>query len=250
MVVRAHNQTEGRDYTKLGMLECGQQSVVITISSVLIYRSLVVMSTLDAFIEEESTFFPLPCQRAYSNIDGQGWSINTTVRKSQIPGAGNGRFSNENVPKNTVVMEKYMIPMSEVKSLYDVGDDAVILFKNENEIEDFIHLYQEEGNQTREDTMHCLAHFIWSLEELKDTVALNFSTWSVNHGDPKRGENIRFYVHKRKILAKTVKDVSAGDELLNDYRYFDNMDDFWIQFCKKEGKKDVITNLRQFVDIS
>lgn len=55
MVVRAHNQRKGRDYTKLGMLECGQQSVVITISSVLIYRSLVVMSTLGegAFIHHK-----------------------------------------------------------------------------------------------------------------------------------------------------------------------------------------------------
>lgn len=155
------------------------------------------------------------------------------------------------IAKNTIVMEKYMISMSDVNSLHDVKDDAVILFKNENEIEDFIHLYEETGNQACEDTINCLAHFIWSLETLNDKVALNFSTWSVNHGDTNRGENIRFFedVHDCKILAKTVVDVSKGDELLNDYRYFDNMDDFWIQFCKKEGTKDVVTNLRQFVDL-
>ena len=50
-------QRKGRDYTKLEMLECGQQSVVITISSVLIFRSLVVMSTLDECVSIHHKIF-------------------------------------------------------------------------------------------------------------------------------------------------------------------------------------------------
>lgn len=228
-------------------------------------------------VEQEEQLFPLPCQRASNNIKGQGWLIDTVVKDSRILGAGNGRyvllqkilyifsrvffnkilflfslsrFSNVDVPKNTVVMEKHMISMSNVSDLYDVSEDAVVIFKNGDEIEDFISLYEEIGNHSREDIINCLAHFIWSLDTLNG-VALNYSTWSVNHGDPLHGENIFFYedFQNRRILAKTVQDVKAGDELLNDYRNFDHMDDFWIQFCKDEGTKDVVTNLRQFLDL-
>ncbi len=35
--------------------------------------------------------FPLPVERAVSNVSGQGWKVATTVKASNIPGAGNGR---------------------------------------------------------------------------------------------------------------------------------------------------------------
>ncbi len=34
---------------------------------------------------------PLPSERASSNVPGQGWKVATTVKASNIPGAGNGR---------------------------------------------------------------------------------------------------------------------------------------------------------------
>ena len=147
-------------------------------------------------------------------------------------------------------MKKLLKPMSEVSSLYDVSNDAVILFKSEQEVEKFISLYEEEGQKSREDSVQCLAHFVWSLQTLNGVV-INFSTWTMNHGCPNKGENIRFFEDQESgtILAETVVDVKKGDELLNDYRDFDNMDDFWIKFCKKEGTKDVVTNLKQYVDL-
>ena len=42
-----------------------------------------------------STFlFPLPSERAIQNVPGQGWKTATTVKGSNIPGAGNGRYEN------------------------------------------------------------------------------------------------------------------------------------------------------------
>ena len=82
-------------------------------------------------------------------------------------------------------------------------------------------------------------------------VVVNFSTYSTNHDFPNKGENIRLFEDKDSgmILAETVVDVKKGDELLHDYRDLDEMDDFWILFCKKEGTKDVVTNLKQYVDL-
>jgi hypothetical protein len=145
-------------------------------------------------------------------------------------------------------MAKPIISMAEVSSIHSVSPDEVILFKHKEEIEEFIELYEKEGHQSRKDTIDCLAHFIWSLSSIGG-VTLNFSTWSMNHGDPKKGVNIRFFEENGAIVAETTTDVKAGDELFNDYRDFDFMDDFWIQFCKNEGVKDVLTNLRQYVEL-
>ncbi len=148
-------------------------------------------------------------------------------------------------------MTKPIIAMSAISSIVDsssIANDNVILFKNRQEIETFITLYEKEGHQSRVDIIDCLAHFIWSLPSI-DGVTLNFSTWSMNHGDSGHGENIRFHEENGAIIAKTTVDVKVGDELLNDYRDFDSMDDFWIDFCKDEGVKDVVTNLRQYVDL-
>ena len=138
--------------------------------------------------------------------------------------------------------------MAQVSSIHSVNEDKVILFKNKEEVEEFISLYEDEGQQARNDTINCLAHFIGTLPTI-DGVTLNFSTWSMNHGFPDEGENIRFFVEGGTIVGETVTDVKAGDELLNDYRDFDPMDEFWVKFCKDEGVKDVMTNLRQYVDL-
>ncbi len=149
---------------------------------------------------------------------------------------------------NTIVMTKPIVPMVEVSSIFDVNEDNVVLFKDKDDIDKFVSLYEEEGKQTREDIIDCLAHFIWTLSSING-VTLNFSTWSMNHGFPGQGENIRFFEKDGLILGETVADVRRGDELLNDYRDFDPMDKFWVQYCKDEGVKDVMTNLRQYVDL-
>ena len=145
-------------------------------------------------------------------------------------------------------MVKPMVQMSEIPSIHSIANDEVIVFKNKDEVERFIHLYEKEGRQSRKDIIDCLAHFIWTLKSIEG-VTLNFSTWSMNHGNPNDGENVRFIEDDGLILGVSVTDIKAGDELLNDYRDFDPMDDFWIQYCKDEGVKDVVTNLRQYVDL-
>lgn len=95
------------------------------------------------------------------------------------------------------------------------------------------------------DIIDCLAHFISSYSTF-DGVAVNFCSVMVNHGDPGNGANMRLFEKDGTKYAETITDVKAGDELYCDYRQFDYMDQFWIQFCKNEGVKDVLTNLRQY----
>jgi len=194
------------------------------------------------------SLFPLPSQRAMSNVPGQGWKTATTVKASKISGAGNGRFSDVDLPKNTIIMVKPMISMANVTSIKSIANDECIVFKSIEEVKRFISLYEKEARQDREDILDCLAHFIGSFSTI-DGVAINFCSVMVNHGDPGNGQNIRFYEKDGVKFAETITDVKAGDELHSDYRDFDYMDEFWIQFCKDEGIKDVLTNLRQFIDL-
>ncbi len=73
----------------------------------------------------------------------------------------------------------------------------------------------------------------------------------MHHGFPGQGGNIRFFEKDGLMLDETVlvADVRTGVELLNDYHDFDPMDEFWDQYYKDEGVKDVMINLRQFVDM-
>ena len=150
------------------------------------------------------------------------------------------RFADIDVPKNTIVSAKRLIQMSKVSCINDVAPDEVLLFKNVDEVERFISLYEKEGQHSREEIVDCLAHFIWSFHNI-DGVTLNASTWSVNHGNPGEEENVHFFREDDAILGKTVVDLKVGDELLNNYRDFDYMDDFWMNFLqrrRREGRCD------------
>ena len=139
--------------------------------------------------------------------------------------------------------------MTAISSVLSIPHNRVILFKDSREVDNFIDLYQHEGNQHRKDIIDCLAHFIWTVDGVGGAT-LCFSTWTMNHGDTGRGENIRFFKNDDGVIVgETVKDVKKGDELLNDYRDFDPMPKFWVNYCKKEGVKDVLTNLKENVDL-
>jgi len=187
---------------------------------------------------------PLPVDRALNNIPGQGWQVPTTVKSSNVPGAGNGRFADIDIPKGTIIMNKPMVPMSQVSSVLSVSSDEVVVFKNSEEVERFIGLYWEEGKQSRKDVFEYMTHYIFSLST-SEGVTLNFSSAAVNHGDHGVTENTRSFETDGNHLFKTVADVKAGDELLVDYRRYDfnETGKFWLDFCKDEGVGDLFTNM-------
>mmetsp|Transcript_26385 Transcript_26385/g.40498 ORF Transcript_26385/g.40498 Transcript_26385/m.40498 type:complete len:215 (-) Transcript_26385:155-799(-) len=187
---------------------------------------------------------PLPTERALTNAPGQGWLVPTTVKNSNIPEAGNGRFANVDIPKGTVIMSKPMTQMSDVSSLHAISYDEVIIFKNKEDLERFLDMYVKEGNQSRKDVFEYMTHYIFSLST-SEGVTLNFSSAAVNHGDPGVTQNTVSYELDGKHLFKTVADVKAGDELLVNYRNYDfnQTGKFWLDFCKKEGVDDLFTNM-------
>jgi hypothetical protein len=160
------------------------------------------------------------------------------------------RFACADVEKGSQIVFKPIIPMADISSVLSVPNNVYILFQDSDEVDNFIDLYQQEGNQHRKDVIECLAHFLGPMGTVDGAGAtLSFSTLTVNHGDPGLGENFRLFLDDGMVVGETVKDIKKGDELLNDYRNFEPIPEFWVNYCKKEGVKDVITTLKENVDL-
>ena len=162
----------------------------------------------------------------------------------------NYRFTDVDVPKDTIVQGKHIVPMSDISSIHEIKFDQTILFRNKQEIEKFISLYETEGNRSREDVFEFLEHFVFCRFPTVDGVMAHFSSQCFNHAKDSDGRNVMSFEENGKVKIKTVTDVKAGDELLVDYSGygFDAEGQFWVGFCKEEGRKDFKTGMKEHED--
>ena len=194
----------------------------------------------------------LPAQRSRLGVAAQGWRIATTVGKSRIPGAGDGRFSDEAVRAGSVVSVKPIVPVGSLSSLRDVPSDSTLTFASRDDLEAYVSLCVAEGGYEREQVLEQFENFLWSLDGTRGF--LNQCTWTMNHADAGGGLNVRFAERPGRvgegapaIVGEALCDIRAGDELRNDYREFE-MPGFYTRFCGEHGFKDVRTAVLLEVD--
>lgn len=195
--------------------------------------------------------FLLPQQRSLEGFKDQGWQIDTVVKPSQVAeGAGNGRFSEVDIPKGTKVIIKKLIPMSAVSKLVDLPGNSTVTFTSEEELESFISKATEEGGHSREQVIDLYENFVWGLDE--NRACLNISTWSVNHGDGiGMGQvelNFEMINGEEYCVGTTLEEgVTKGAEFTNDYRRF-IIPAFYTEYCKKNNITDVRSLVLSIVD--
>ena len=191
----------------------------------------------------------LPAQRSRLGVAAQGWRIATTVGKSPIPGAGDGRFSDEAVATGSVVSVKPIVPVGSLSSLRDVPPHSAVAFVSRDDLEAYVSLCTAEGDYGREQVLEQFENFLWSLDGARGF--LNHCTWTMNHADAGGGLNVRFVERLQEgapvIVGEALCDIRAGDELRNDYREF-KMPGFYTRFCGDHGFKDVRTTVLLTVD--
>jgi len=187
----------------------------------------------------------LPSHNAALNIKNQGWSIPTHVTKSSIPAAGNGRFAGTDVPCDTVLNQKLVIPMRSLDTLHGVPVDSVITFACTADLEKYIQLMMNEGGHTREAILQVFEHFIYGLDG--SCCCLNVSTWTVNHAHSvKDGLNMKVPLlctlddGNVVMVCEAAQDIRSGDEIFMDYRMF-QIPGFYVEFCERHGMVDVRT---------
>ena len=179
----------------------------------------------------------------------QGWSVKTEVRQSTIPGAGNGRFAAESIKMGSRVSVKPSIAMAKVSRLLDVPFDRVITFSCEAELEKYIRLAKDEGGHTREAVLNQFQNFIWGLDDQR--VALNTSTWSMNHGEGPT-ESVIFTFETladgtEALVGDAYTNIAVGDEFMNNYRDF-VIAPWYHAWTRKQKIVDVRTLVLSIVD--
>ena len=63
----------------------------------------------------------------------QGWRCATKIAPSLIPGAGNGRFSGEDIAAGSIVSVKPIQTMAALESLHSVAPDRTLSFSSTGE---------------------------------------------------------------------------------------------------------------------
>lgn len=140
------------------------------------------------------------------------------------------------VPKGRIISRKKKVLMSEVSSIRSIPLDTTIVFKNMDDVEKFITLYEKEGGRTRSEVIEYLSHFMFASDTFEGE-ALHFASNILNHRDD---HNVHIYHENGEFVMKALTNIKAGEELLRNYHTF-CYSEAYTTFCKKEGKKDCFT---------
>ena len=195
--------------------------------------------------EKHAASLNLPTDNALQHIPGQGWNLASTVGKSSIAAAGNGRFAAQPCGIDSIVIQKKLIPMSSIDSLHALDPDATISFSSTFDLENYVALMQLEGGYSRGKVLDLYEHFVYGFDGL--TCLLNVSTWTVNHShSSSKGLNIKVLGPKALedgtivMVGEAAKAIEVGDEFFMDYRLF-RLPDFYLRFCAYHQFQDVRT---------
>jgi len=187
----------------------------------------------------------LPTDNSINGVANQGFPISTEVKPSSIEGAGNGRYSKQDVAPGEVVVQKVLVPMAEISSLLNVEKDVTITFACLADLEKYIALMGTEGGFARDVVLKLYEHFVYGFD--RKVCCLNVSTWTINHAEKVEGglncvvdfKGARLPDGRPAYVCRSYG-VKSGAELFMDYNRF-ALPDFYLAFAKQHGFDDVQT---------
>lgn len=139
--------------------------------------------------------------------------------------------------------------MSSITSVISVPHDICIMFDNAEDIQNIVELYKKEAGRNHEEVIDFLSHFVGTLSSFPGCAVFTSSVMT-NHGDPGQDENYAIKQDGDLVVGGAVQFIKKGEEILNDYRNFDHFPNFWRDFCEVEHILDVVTNLKEVLDVS
>jgi len=197
----------------------------------------------DFGIAKESGF-DLPPMNSIKDVPQQGWHMNTIVRPSTVPAAGNGRFATEHVKAKSTVIQKLLMPMAKIHTLVGLSNDIVITFSRVDDLEKYIELSMSDGGHSRQEVLNVFENFVFGFDGQR--ACLSVSTMSLNHADhAKEGLNVEMVERTlpggfTAYCGEALSDIQVNDELFEDYRKF-VLPQFYLTYSKENGFKDVRT---------
>ena len=165
------------------------------------------------------------------------------VRKSNIPNAGEGLFTLEFIPKNSIfkTINNFIHVDNYIKLALNNYEESIkknyiIFFENINDIEKLVTYFDSYKILSKSDIRKYMS---WFIAIKNNKIYLNSYS---NHLNSSKNNNL-FYITINNILhVKTNKDIEINEELLFNYQYYEKCYFYeeWLQKYNLKNVKELI----------
>tara|TARA_B100001094_G_C18163874_1_gene790898 strand:+ start:1685 stop:2155 length:471 start_codon:yes stop_codon:yes gene_type:complete len=146
------------------------------------------------------------------------WKVKTEIKESNIEGAGSGRFFCSDYPKGTIVRKQNL---SNPNNILKFSNEKSLKFEDLNTLVHFGHSKPIYDKQNRH----------------KNVVFLNVPFMNTNHS---KFPNIKYHFTKHNKYTILIKNVKKGDEMLQDYASFSQ-----VQWFENYLNKSNVSSCRE-----
>ena len=133
-----------------------------------------------------------------------GWLVDTSIKKSNIEGAGNGRFINETIGKGEIIRKNKIISTEKYTKINDTNLLIGKVFKSSkpSDLDTYFKTFDPQ-----------IIHFAWSSAD-ENVYHFNPSNY-INHSSK---DNLDLLKIDNDIVLKTNRDIEKGEELYHNYK--------------------------------
>ena len=178
-----------------------------------------------------SPFFWL---RAYDNF-----CVPTTLKPSNIPNAGFGRFSLKTIEKDTLVNSSQIISLDEYLSLSRAKGGAsqnYLIMMNGLEDLDTLFQYFKSFDVLSDSEIRCkMSYYLFSV---LDKLSIQANSNYLNHS---KNSNLFYKVEKGIYSLYTSREIHPYEELLMDYEEYSDLPQYCLDWYKKHNLSAFLT---------
>lgn len=177
--------------------------------------------------------------------DKPGLNFKVEVRKSLIKNGGNGLFTLEFIPKNSIfkTINNYIyvdnyIQLAEENYKESTNENYYIYFKNENDIEKIVTYFDQFKILSKDEIRKYISWFI----SIKNNI-LYLNSYS-NHLNSSNNNNLCYKNIDNVNCVIANRDILKNEELLFNYNYYEECEFYenWLKKYNLKNVKNIIDN--------
>lgn len=169
------------------------------------------------------------------------FEVETEIKKSSIPDAGNGRFILEHVKKGQFIRKLKIINVKEYIDILkqNENDDTnyFIIFTNYDDL-DLLVQYFKSFNLLDEDEIKL--KISWFIASINDKLYIQSHSSYYNHSN--NNNNIKYNFDDNYAYQYANKDIDKNSELFINYNDY-NMPEYYLKWCNDNNIQDILSFL-------
>eukprot|EP01084_Bolivina_argentea_P315943 547534_1 len=169
-------------------------------------------------------------KKELTGIINEGFKYKTEVKKSRIKDAGDGRFTLEFIPKDSIISQKELVSVNS-SNIFD--HDKMIFMKNVDDLNFLINLYLKKFKDLKRKEL--LKYLNWFIASRNNKMLyLNTTSECENHS---HNENAISIYDNKHMTTYSSKDIYSGQEIVVNYTQY-KFPKFYLDFCKENKMID------------